>query len=144
MTKLLLSWYEILIQIINSSASLDICIAHTDEAKRKSKTKSLSDTVSIELFVGTLKPSFLVVKFLSILNDVPDNAPEPKGFSLRLLKFYYCNRGSFYNPGKFSTFSVKLSLSNLSENIIHKDYARKNDMAFKCTIEIFAPNSFIY
>ena len=66
---------------MNSSANLDICIAHTDEAKRKSKTKSLSETVSIELPVGTLKPSFLVVKFLSILNDVPDNAPEPNGFS---------------------------------------------------------------
>ena len=49
---------------------------------KKSKTKSLSEIVSIELLVGILKPSFFVVKFLSILNDVPDNAPEPKGFSL--------------------------------------------------------------
>ena len=56
-------------QIINSSASLEICIEHTDDAKRKSKTKSLSETVSPELFVGFLKPSF-VVKFLSILKDV--------------------------------------------------------------------------
>ena len=52
-------------------------MAQTDEAYRKSKTKSLSDTVSIELPVGTLKPSFFVVKFLSILNDVPDIALEP-------------------------------------------------------------------
>ena len=48
-------------QTINSSAILEICIAHTDEAYKKSKTKSLSETVSIELFVGILKPSFLVV-----------------------------------------------------------------------------------
>ena len=48
-------------QIINSSAILEICIAHTDEAYKKSKTKSLSETVSIELFVGILNPSYLVV-----------------------------------------------------------------------------------
>ena len=43
-----------------------MCIAQTEEAYRKSKTKSLSETVSIELAVGILNPSFLVVKFLSI------------------------------------------------------------------------------
>ena len=54
-------------QIINSSASLDICIAQIDAEDKKSKTKSLSDTVSIELSVGFLKPNFFEVKFLSIL-----------------------------------------------------------------------------
>ncbi len=54
-------------QIINSSASLDICIAQIDAEDKKSKTKSLSDTVSIELAVGFLKPNFFEVKFLSIL-----------------------------------------------------------------------------
>jgi len=34
---------------------------------KKSKAKSLSETVSIELLVGFLKPNFLDVKFLSIL-----------------------------------------------------------------------------
>ena len=45
-------------QIINSSAILDICIAHTEQLYKKSKTKSLSDTVSTELLVGFLKPNF--------------------------------------------------------------------------------------
>ena len=58
-------------------------------SKRKSKTKSLSETVSIELPVAILNPSFFVVKFLSILKDVPDNAPDPRGFSLRLNKLFF-------------------------------------------------------
>ena len=49
------------LQIINSSAILEICIEHTEAQYKKSKTKSLSETVSIELFVGFLNPSFLVV-----------------------------------------------------------------------------------
>ena len=70
--------------MINSSAILEICIEHTETLNRKSKTKSLSETVSIELFVGFLKPSFLDVKFLSILKEVPVNAATPKGFSFKL------------------------------------------------------------
>ena len=55
------------LQIINYSANLEICIAQIEADDKKSKAKSLSDTESIELFVGFLKPSFLEVKFLSIL-----------------------------------------------------------------------------
>ena len=54
-------------QIINSSAILDMCIAHTEQLYKKSTTKSLSDIVSTELLVGLLKPNFFVVSFLSIL-----------------------------------------------------------------------------
>ena len=53
--------------MINSTASLDICIAQIEADDKKSKAKSLSDTVSIELLVGFLNPNFLEVKFLSIL-----------------------------------------------------------------------------
>ena len=42
--------------------------------------------VSMELLVGFLKFNFFVVKFLSILNDVPDKAAAPRGFSSKLLK----------------------------------------------------------
>ena len=49
--------------IISSSAILEICIEQTETLYKKSKTKSLSATVSIELFVGLLNPNFLVVKF---------------------------------------------------------------------------------
>src|SRR6056300_510370 len=49
------------LQIISSSAILDICIEQTETLYKKSKTKSLSETVSIELFVGFLNPSFLLV-----------------------------------------------------------------------------------
>ena len=49
--------------IMNSSAILEICKEHTETLYKKSKTKSLSATVSIELFVGFLKPNFFVVKF---------------------------------------------------------------------------------
>ena len=41
-------------------------MAQIEAADKKSKTKSLSATESIELFVGFLKPNFLDVKFLSI------------------------------------------------------------------------------
>ena len=58
-------------QIISSSAILEICIEHTETANKKSNTKSRSETVSIELLVGFLNLSFFVVKFLSILKDVP-------------------------------------------------------------------------
>ena len=75
-------------QIINSSAILDICIAHTEQLYKKSKTKSLSDIVSTELLVGLLKPNFFVVSFLSILKEVPVNAHTPRGFSLRLSKLF--------------------------------------------------------
>ncbi len=47
-------------QIINSSANLEICTAQIDAEDKKSKAKSLSDTVSIELLVGFLKPNFLM------------------------------------------------------------------------------------
>ena len=47
-------------QIINSSANLEICIAQIEAEDKKSKAKSLSDTVSIELLVGFLKPNFLM------------------------------------------------------------------------------------
>ena len=68
-------------QIINSSASLDICTAQIDVADKKSKAKSLSATVSIELSVGFLKPNFFEVKFLSMLYEVPAKAPTPRGHS---------------------------------------------------------------
>ena len=77
-----LNWSEF--QIINSSAILDICIEHIDELYKKSKTKSLSETVSKELFVGSSNFSFLVVYHLSILKDVPEKAPAPKGFWFKL------------------------------------------------------------
>jgi len=48
-------------QIINSSAILEICREQTETAYKKSSTKSLSATVSIELLVGFLNPSFFVV-----------------------------------------------------------------------------------
>ena len=74
--------------IISSSAILEICKEHTEEAYKKSKTKSLSETVSIELLVGFLKPNFFVVKFLSMLNDVPVNAATPKGFSYKFSRLF--------------------------------------------------------
>ena len=67
------------LQIISSSAILDICIEQTETLYKKSKTKSLSATVSIELFVGLSNPNFLAVKFLSILKDVPVRAATPRG-----------------------------------------------------------------
>ena len=69
------------LKIIKSSANLDKCIAQVAAADKKSIAKSLSETESIELLVGFLKPSFFAVKFLSILNDVPARAAEPKGHS---------------------------------------------------------------
>ena len=48
-------------QMISSSAIREICIEQTETLYKKSKTKSLSETVSIELLVGLLKPSFFVV-----------------------------------------------------------------------------------
>ena len=54
-------------QIINSSANLEICTAQIDAEDKKSKAKSQSDTVSIELLVGFSKPNFFDVNFLSIL-----------------------------------------------------------------------------
>ena len=44
--------------MISSSAILEICIEHAEQAYKKSITKSLSETVSIEFFVGLLKPNF--------------------------------------------------------------------------------------
>ena len=44
-----------------------LILEYYDESDKKSKAKSLSDTESMELFVGFLKPNFLDVKFLSIL-----------------------------------------------------------------------------
>merc|ERR1711965_648911 len=55
------------LQIISSSAILEICIEQTEILYKKSKTKSLSETVSIELFVGFLNPSF----FTSIIPIYP-------------------------------------------------------------------------
>ena len=65
-----LNWSEF--QIINSSEILEICIEHIETLYKKSKTKSLSATVSIELLVGLLNFNFLVVYHLSILKDVPE------------------------------------------------------------------------
>ena len=48
-------------QIMNSSENLDICIEQTDTEYKKSKAKSLSEIVSIELFVGLLNFNFFVV-----------------------------------------------------------------------------------
>ena len=72
------------LNIIKSSANLDKCIAHVAAADKKSIAKSLSETESIELLVGFLKPSFFAVNFLSILNDVPASAAEPKGTFVQL------------------------------------------------------------
>ena len=58
-----------------------MCKEQTEAEYRKSNTKSLSATVSIELLVGFLNPSFFVVKNLSILKEVPLRAATPKGFS---------------------------------------------------------------
>ena len=71
---------------MNSSAILEMCKEHTETLYKKSKTKSLSATVSIELLVGFLKPNLFVVKFLSILNEVPVKAATPSGFSDKLSK----------------------------------------------------------
>ncbi len=49
------------LQIISSSAIREICIEQTETANKKSNTKSRSETVSMELLVGLLKPSFFVV-----------------------------------------------------------------------------------
>ena len=80
-------------QIINSSANLEICTAQIEAADKKSKVKSLSDTESIELLVGFLKPNFLDVKFLSILYEVPAKAPTPNGhssiYSILLINLFY-------------------------------------------------------
>ena len=81
-----LNWSEF--QIINSSEILEICIEHIETLYKKSKTKSLSDTVSIELLVGLLNFSFFVVYHLSILKDVPEIAQTPKGFSFKLSKLF--------------------------------------------------------
>ena len=48
-------------QIMSSSAILEMCKEQAREEYKKSKTKSLSDTVSTELFVGFLNLSFFVV-----------------------------------------------------------------------------------
>jgi hypothetical protein len=56
-------------------------MAQTAQAYKKSMAKSLSETVSIELLVGFLNPSFFDVKCLSILYEVPDKAATPKGES---------------------------------------------------------------
>ena len=48
-------------QIINSSAILEIWTAHAEQEYRKSITKSLSETVSIEFLVGLSKPNFFDV-----------------------------------------------------------------------------------
>ena len=53
-------------QITNSSASLDKCIAISDDADINSIAKSLSETASIEFSVGLLKPSLSAKKCLSI------------------------------------------------------------------------------
>ena len=73
-------------QIINSSDNRDICIEQVAQENRKSSAKSRSDTVSIELLLIFLNFSFLAVNFQSILKDVPDNAPTPKGLSFKLFK----------------------------------------------------------
>ena len=46
--------------MISSSEILEICIEQIETLYKKSKTKSLSDTVSIELFVGLLISIFLL------------------------------------------------------------------------------------
>ena len=48
-------------QIMSSSAILEMCKEQARQEYKKSKTKSLSDTVSTELFVGFLNLSFFVV-----------------------------------------------------------------------------------
>ena len=73
---------------MKSSASLDKCIAQTALAYKKSIAKSLSETESIELSVGFLKPSFFEVKFLSILYEVPDKAADPNGDSSSKIKLF--------------------------------------------------------
>ena len=73
---------------MKSSANLDKCIAFKADAYKKSTAKSLSDTESIELSVGFLNPSLFAVNFLSILNEVPESATDPRGHSfIRLILF---------------------------------------------------------
>ena len=73
--------------MMSSSAILEICIEQTETLNRKSKTKSLSETVSIELFVGFLKPSFFVVKFLSMLKKYLLTQLLLKDFHLNYLDY---------------------------------------------------------
>jgi len=56
-------------------------MAQVAAVDKKSIAKSLSDTESIELLVGFLKPSFFAVNFLSILKEVPARAADPRGHS---------------------------------------------------------------
>ena len=74
--------------MISSSEILEICIEQIETLYKKSKTKSLSDTVSIELFVGLLNFNFFVVYHLSILNEVPERAQTPRGFSFKSSKLF--------------------------------------------------------
>ena len=58
-----------------------------DENKlRNSITKSLSETESIEFFVGEVNPSAVDVIFRSIGNPVPAIAPAPNGHSFSLFR----------------------------------------------------------
>ena len=73
------------IHITNSSASLDKLIEQIVMDEIVSKTKSLDETASNEFCIGLLKPRDFVVIFLFIGKEVPDNAPDPSGFSFNLL-----------------------------------------------------------
>ena len=73
-------------QITISSANLDKCTMIIEALDKDSRTKSLSLTASIEFSIGFLKPNALAVSNLSIGNDVPAKAADPKGdlFNLSL------------------------------------------------------------
>ena len=54
----------------------------SDITNKNSTAKSLSDTLSSALAVGLENSNNFDVKFLSIGNDVPAKAPEPRGLSV--------------------------------------------------------------
>ena len=57
---------------------------NVETINKKSRTKSLSETLSIEFSDGFLNPRFFANENLSISKKfVPTNAPLPKGHSLR-------------------------------------------------------------
>ena len=55
---------------------------------KTSKDYSGFDIKSNNVIVSNGGKQSILTAFLSILNDVPDNAADPKGFSLRLLKLF--------------------------------------------------------
>ena len=68
-------------QMTISSASRERCVAQIEAIERNSSAKSRSETLSMELRVGSRKPSALAVMDLSIGKPVPASAAAPSGLS---------------------------------------------------------------